>query len=187
MASGDYGHVHVASGDEEAVGVGITSDAVIQLLANDPNLSPSALRATQSRAPIDQSRWSESYSASIRSRSSSLGNNFSNNGHDNVPQKLHQKPSYDMGWHTVHERDERDDTAISEEETDDDHHLDEEEDEDDGKEEERTSAVVIAEEGRGLIVHGDNVPIVQLHVQPGKFIDFPMFACIQFLQVLPIF
>ena len=187
MASGDYGHVHVASGDEEAVGVGITSDAVIQLLANDPNLSSSALRATQSRAPIDQSRWSESYSASIRSRSSSLGNNLSNNGHDNVPQKLQQKPSYDMGWQTVDERDERDDIAISEEETDDDHHLDEEEVEDEEREEERTSAAVIAEEGRGLIVHGDNVPIVQLHVQPGKFIDLYKLACVQFLQVPPIF
>lgn len=161
MASGDYGHVHVASGDDEAVGVGITSDAVIQLLANDPNSSSSAARGIQSRAPIDQSRWSESYS--IRSRSSSLGNNLSNNGLDSPSPKLQQKPSYDMGWHTV---DERDEVAISEEETDDDHHLDEE-DEDEEKEEERTSAAVIAEEGRGLIVRGDNVPIVQLHVQPG--------------------
>jgi hypothetical protein len=168
MASGDYGHVHIASGDDDTVGVGITSDDVVQLLVNDPNSSSSATRGIQSRAPIDQSRWSESYS--IRSRSSSLGNSLSNNGHDNVSPKLQQKPSYDMGWQTVDERDEKDEVAISEEETDDDHHLDEEDEEDEEKEEERTSAAVIAEEGRGLIVHGDNVPIVQLHVQSGEFL-----------------
>lgn len=182
MASGDYGHVHVASGDDDAVGVGITSDAVVQLLVNDPSTSPSAVRGT-SRAPIDQSRWSESYSASIRSRSSSLGNNLSNNSHDNGPPNLQQKPSYDMGWQPV---DEKDEVAMSEEETDDDHHLDDE-DEDEQKEEERTSAAVIAEEGRGLIVHGDNVPIVQLHVQPGKSSDMRRFHSIELFQVLPIF
>lgn len=70
-----------------------------------------------------------------------------------------------MAW-TV---DERDEVGMSEDETDDDHHLGDEEDEEE-KEEERTSAIVIAEEGRGLIIHGDNVPIVQLHVQPGWFV-----------------
>lgn len=182
MVSGDYEHVHVASGDDEAVGVGITSDAVIQLLEGDPNVSFSATRGIQSRAPIDQSRWSESYSTSIRSRSSSLGNN---NGQDIVPQKLQQKPSYDMGWQTVDERDEE--VALSEEETDDDHHLDEEEDEDEEKEEERTSAAVIAEEGRGLIVHGDNVPIVQLNVQPGKLLHMVQFRVLSCFRHYPSF
>jgi hypothetical protein len=88
-----------------------------------------------------------------------------------------------MGWQTV---DEKDEVAMSEEETDDDHHLDDE-DEDEQKEEERTSAAVIAEEGRGLIVHGDNVPIVQLHVQPGKSSDMRRFHSIELFQVLPIF
>ncbi|KAF5377687.1 hypothetical protein D9615_005237 [Tricholomella constricta] len=162
LASGDYGHIHVASGeDDAAVGVGITSDAVVQLLANDPNSSLSA-RGMQSRAPVDQSRWSESYSASVRSRSSSIGNSNSSNGQDMVAPKLQQKPSYDMGWQTV---DERDEVGMSEDETDDDHPLDDDDEEE--KEEERTSAVVIAEEGRGLIVQGDNVPIAQLHVPPG--------------------
>jgi hypothetical protein len=182
MASGDYGHVHVASGDDDAVGVGITSDAVVQLLVNDFSASPSALRAI-SRAPIDQSRWSESYPTSIRSRSSSLGNNLSNNGHDNGPPNLQQKPSYDMGWQTV---DEKDEVAMSEEETDDDHHLGDE-DEVGEKEEERTSAVVIAEEGRGLIVHGDNLPITQLHVQPGKSFDMHGYHSIELFQVPRIF
>ncbi|KAG5639383.1 hypothetical protein H0H81_003527 [Sphagnurus paluster] len=161
LASGDYGHIHVASGeDDTAVSVGITSDAVVQLLTDDSNGSTSA-RGTQPRAPLDQSRWSESYPTGVRSRSSSISNTITN-GQEIVVPKLQQKPSYDMGWQTV---DERDEVGMSEEETDDDHHLDDDEEEE--KEEERTSAVVIAEEGRGLIVHGDNVPIVQLHVPPG--------------------
>lgn len=167
LASGDYGHIHVATGEEDAApGVSITSDAVVQMLANDPSSSSSA-RGIQSRAPPDQSRWSESYSAGARSRSSSISNNNATIALDIVAPKLQQKPSYDMGWQSV---DEKDEVGMSEEETDDDHHLgDEEEDE---KEEERTSAVVIAEEGRGLIVQGDNVPIVQLQVPPGMSI-FP--------------
>ncbi|KAG5648123.1 hypothetical protein DXG03_006077 [Asterophora parasitica] len=161
LASGDYGHIHVATGDDDAaVGVGITSDAVVQMLVNEPNTSSSA-RGIQSRAPVDQSRWSGSYSAGVRSRSSSIGNTNSIHAQEMVVPKLQQKPSYDMGWQSV---DERDEVGMSEEETDDDHQLDDEDEED--KEEERTSAVVIAEEGRGLIVQGDNVPIAQLHVPP---------------------
>jgi len=68
-----------------------------------------------------------------------------------------------MGWQTVDERDEV--GLTSDEETDD---LGEEDDEVDDKEEERTSAAVVAEEGRGLIVKGDGVPIVQLRVEPGE-------------------
>jgi hypothetical protein len=176
LASGDYGHVHVASGEED--GVGITSDAVVRLLSKDIN-SPSA-RGIQSRTPVDQSRWSESYSASSRSRSSSVGNSNSTPGQD-AP-KLQQKPSYDMAW-TV---DERDEAGMSEGETDDDHHLGESEDEEE-KEEERTSAIVIAEEGRGLIVHGDNVPIVQLHVQTGWPFRLIRELYAKFFQEQPIF
>ena len=53
----------------------------------------------------------------------------------------------------------------SEDETDDDPFLggDIEEDGD----EEVTSAMMVAEEGRGVIVRGDNVPIVQLQVHAG--------------------
>lgn len=161
FASGDYGLVHVASGDDEesTVGVGITSDAVVQLLAKDPAVSSSA-RGIQSRAPVDQSRWSESFS-NERSPSSFVGNSSAGNVQENPP-KLQQKPSYDMGW-----VDERDEVGMSEDETDDDNTLDDDEDEE--KEEERTSAAVIAEEGRGLIVQGDNVPITQLQVPPGRY------------------
>lgn len=72
-----------------------------------------------------------------------------------------------MGWQMVDERDEV--GLLSEEETDDDHGLGDELDDtdDDEKEEERTAAIVIAEEGRGLIVRGDEVPLVQLQVELG--------------------
>jgi hypothetical protein len=58
---------------------------------------------------------------------------------------------------------------MSEEETDDEHGLGDSVIDTDPEEnnEERTSAIVVAEEGRGLIVQGDNVPIIQLQVQPG--------------------
>ncbi|KAF9036417.1 hypothetical protein BDZ89DRAFT_1100599 [Hymenopellis radicata] len=160
MVSGEFSHVHVVSGDDDAsVGVGITSDAVVQLLASDA-LSSSSVQGMQSRAPIDRTRWSE---GSIRSRSSSIGNTTSSHGHEHYVPRLHEKPSFDMGWHTV---DERDEVGISEEDTDDDPSLDGD-DYDDEDEDDRTSAAVIAEEGRGLIVQGDSVPLSQLSVELG--------------------
>ena len=159
--------MHVATGEEEEVGVavGITSDDVVQLMASDSHASSSAF-GSQSRVPIDQTRWSE-YSASIRSRSSSAGHSNANSMYENIAPRLTQKPSYDMGWQTVDERDEA--GLMSEEETDDEpclgDDLDDEDDEE--REEERTAAVLIAEEGRGLIVRGDVIPLVQLQVEPG--------------------
>ena len=159
----DYGHIQVASDeDDPPVGIGITSDTVVQLLASDGKLPPS-IRANQSRAPIDQTRWSESYS-SIRSRSSSIGANTPAGATECLSPKLQEKQSYDMGWQSV---DERDEVGISEDETDDEHLLSDADEDEEEREEERTSAVVIAEEGRGLIVHGSNVPVVHLHIQPG--------------------
>jgi hypothetical protein len=162
-ASGDYVHVHDASTEDDAgVGIGITSDDVVQLLTSHRNASFSST-ASQSRVPIDQSRWSESYSGGSRSRSSSVVQSIS--GHEMPPPPLRDRASYDMGWQTV---DERDEAGISEDETDEDPSLDHSfGDEAQGDEEERTSAAVIAEEGRGVIVRGDNVSSVQLQVQPG--------------------
>lgn len=137
------------------------------MLASDPAASSSARRPFRSPDP---SRWDESYSNSIRSRSSSLGNGITSNGVQEVPPPLppplNPKPSYDISWQAVVEKD---DTGMSEEETDDEHGLgDSVIDTDLGEnDEERTSAIVVAEEGRGLIVQGDNVPIVQLQVHPG--------------------
>lgn len=161
LTSSDYGHVHVATGEDDEIGVavGISSDDVDQILQTK-TVTPSSA----GRTPIDQTRWSE-YSASIRSRSSSIGqnNNNTNSMHENGMPRLRENPSFDMGWQTVDERDEV--GLTSDEETDD---LGEEDDEIDDKEEERTSAVVVAEEGRGLIVTGEGIPVVQLRVEPGE-------------------
>ncbi|KAJ7139844.1 hypothetical protein C8R44DRAFT_765562 [Mycena epipterygia] len=148
LPSADYAHVRVASGgdqdDEPGIGIGITSDSVVQLMASD------------GRMPTEQpqSRWSD---ASVRSRSSSA----SNNDHHLSP-RLQQKKSYDMAWH-----DERDEFVASEEETDEDHLLLPEDNDRDDEDDERTSAALIAEEGRGMIVQGEGVPVTDLHVQPG--------------------
>ena len=158
----DYNHVHIASGDEDNnQALGITPESLVQMLASDPATSSSARRPYRSPDP---SRWSESYSNSIRSRSSSLGNGINSNGVHEVPPPLplNPKSSYDVSWQTTIEKD---DAGMSEEETDDDHGLGDTDLE--RKDEERTSAAVVAEEGRGLIVHGDSVPVIQLQVQPG--------------------
>ena len=163
MASGDFNHIHIATGDEDSTAVGITHDAVVQqLLAKD---NPHARPFTRP-SPPEQSRWSGAYSA--RSRSSSIGNNSASNDSPipAVP-ALHQKPSYDISWHPV---DERDEIGMTDEETDDDHGI---EDGDnsfpcDTEDDERTAAAVVAEEGRALIVHAENTPVIQLQVQPGK-------------------
>ncbi|KAJ7630666.1 hypothetical protein FB45DRAFT_793282 [Roridomyces roridus] len=150
----EYSHIRVASDDQEqGVGVGITSDSVIQLMQSD------------ARMPLDQqppSRWSESYSSSsARSRSSSVATS----DQQHVSPRLQQKKSYDMGWQNA--LDERDEFLHSEEETDDDHLLLGEEDDRDDDDEERTSAALIAEEGKGMIVQGEGIPLTELHVQPG--------------------
>ncbi|KAI9455853.1 hypothetical protein F5148DRAFT_1225326 [Russula earlei] len=155
LASGDYGtHVQIASNDDDqAIGVGITSDDVVHLANQDPSTLTSV---SHSRAPIDQSRWSQSYSASIRSRSSLVRSN-SSSGHDNSSSSVQQKP-HDLSWQSVDERDEVE--IISDVSTED---IDLEEE----QEEERTSAIVIVEEGRGLIVRSDGVAIPDLVVHPG--------------------
>jgi hypothetical protein len=161
LASGDYGnHVLIASNDDDqAIGVGITSDDVVHLANQDPSI-PTSL--SHSRAPIDQSRWSHSYSGSIRSRSSLVRSN-SSSGHYNSPSSIQQKPC-DLSWQPVDERDEVE--LVSDADTEDtDFQVDDLPEEE--HEEERTSAIVIAEEGRGLIVRGDGAAVADLVVQPG--------------------
>lgn len=159
LASGDYGNnVQIASNDDDqAIGVGITSDDVVHLASQDSSVSTSV---SHSRAPIDQSRWSQSYSGSVRSRSSLVRSN-SSNGHDNSILSIQPKP-LDLSWQPVDERDEVD--LISDPDTED---TDLEEDVSEEHEEERTSAIVIAEEGRGLIVRGDGLAVTDLAVHPG--------------------
>lgn len=157
MVSGDYSHVHVASGDDQ---VPLQMDYIL-FKGSHP---PLARRVSQRRVHPDQNRWSESYSSGIRSRSSSLGNSSYEIGSPN----LKEKPSYDMGWIA----DEKDETGLTEDETDDDQPLTD--DHDPSLDEERTSAALIADEGRGLIVQADSTPIVHLQVQPGEFISFTL-------------
>jgi len=154
MVSGDYSHVHVASGDDQ---VPLQMDYIL-FKGGHP---PLARRVSQRRVHPDQNRWSESHSSGIRSRSSSLGNNSS---YEASSPNLKEKPSYDMGWIA----DEKDETGLTEDETDDDQPL--ADDHDPSLDEERTSAALIADEGRGLIVQADSIPIVHLQVQPGEFI-----------------
>lgn len=81
--------------------------------------------------------------------------------------QLNSKKSYDVSWQPVDERDEVDLTSGDEtDETD----LDQDDLDDEDQDEEPTQAVVLVEEGRGLIVHGEGVPTVQLQVQNGAFI-----------------
>ncbi|KAG7099408.1 hypothetical protein E1B28_001261 [Marasmius oreades] len=160
LASSDDPHVHVAGSeyDESTMGLGITSDSVVQLLTNDP--TSSSAHCYPSRTPLDQTS-STGYSGT-RSRSSSLANTNANTIHGQEPtHRLRNQPSYDMSWQRV---DERDEAGISEDETDEDHLLN---DDEYGIEEERTSAAVVAEEGRGQIVQGHSLPVSQLQVQPG--------------------
>ncbi|TCD71469.1 hypothetical protein EIP91_008849 [Steccherinum ochraceum] len=158
--SGDYGHVHVALGvDEPEVGVGITTDDVVQLLAQDPTNSTSAMHT---RVPVDASRWSGHYANSVRSRSSSGGKPRLDSTSEPTGPTLTEKKSFDMSWQTVDERDEI--NLTSEDETDDDDRVD---DDDDGDDDLPTSAMIIAEEGLGVIVRGEDTPIVQLQIKPG--------------------
>ncbi|TDL28319.1 hypothetical protein BD410DRAFT_737533 [Rickenella mellea] len=168
FASGDYGHVRVALGDGEdgQIGVGITADTVVELLSRDPLISSGPRK---SRAPVERFRRSD-YTSSSRSRSSSDENVYGKtHAMQDVPMPpLRHQTSYDMSWQqTVDERDEL--GVTSEEDTDyGEHHDDESGDElDPHREEERTSAVVVAEEGRGLIVQGDGLPVAQLQIHPG--------------------
>jgi hypothetical protein len=161
FASGDYGnHVHIAStDDDQAIGVGITSDDVVHLTNQDLSMSSSV---SHSRAPIDQSRWSQSYSGSIRSRSSLVRSN-SISGHENGIFSLQQKVP-DLSWEPV---DERDEVELISDPDSEDTDVDVDDLPEGEHEEERTSAIVIVEEGRGLIVRGDGVAVADLVVQPG--------------------
>ncbi|OJT06934.1 Myosin-M heavy chain [Trametes pubescens] len=164
--SGDYGHVNVALGGEDeatrGVGVGITTDDIVQLKMHESG-APSS--ATQGRAPIDQGRWSDHYANGMRSRSSSLANSKAESSQDKPLPVLRGTPSFDMGWQRP---DERDEAGIgSEDDLDDDPSFDDDEDVDDAEvPDEPTSAALMAEEGRGVIVRGDDAPIMRLQVQP---------------------
>lgn len=139
--------------------MGIMPDDVAQILARETGSSSASQHP---RVPFaDDSRWSDRYSQSGRSRSSSMGNG---KGEAELGSPaLRERPSFDQGWASVDERDEM--GLTTDDETDDDVLIDEEDDQE--MEEEVTSAVIVAEDGRGVIVRGSDVPIAQLQVKPG--------------------
>lgn len=65
--------------------------------------------------------------------------------------------------------------SASEDETDADEYANGREGDEDA-EEARTAAIVVAEEGRGLIVHGEGLNVAAVKIQPGMSRD--QFACI---------
>lgn len=143
----------VANGeDDPSVGVGITSDEVVQLLGQHSSSS--------SRTPVDApTRWSQLRSGP-RSRSSSVADSRVNS----LALSSSSKPGSDGEWRVLGEREEI--GLTSESETDDDACLDLE-DEDGDEEEQPTSAMVIAEEGRGVIVRGEGGSIHSIQAPPG--------------------
>ena len=154
VASLDYGHVVVANGeDDPSVGVGITSDEVVQLLGQHSSSS-------SSRTPVDApTRWSQLQSGP-RSRSSSAADSRTNS----LALSSSSKPGSDGDWRAF---DEREETALtSESETDDDACLDSD-DEGGDEEEEPTSAMIIAEEGRGVIVRGEGGSVHNIQAPSG--------------------
>ncbi|KAI0094676.1 hypothetical protein BDY19DRAFT_982098 [Irpex rosettiformis] len=159
--SGDFGHVHVAIGGEDtSPNMDISTEEVTQLFAREKSL-PSA--PVQGRVLIpEEQRWS--YTQSTRSRSSSLVNTKADSLQDFGSPALRGTTSFDNNWEPVEEKDEI--GLTSEDETDDDAFL-AEDDLEEELEEQATSAMMIAEEGRGIIVRGTNVPVAQLQVNSG--------------------
>lgn len=141
----------VANGeDDPSVGVGITSDEVVQLLGQHSSSS--------SRTPVDaRTGWSQSGS---RSRSSSVADSRTNS----LALSSSSRPGSEGDWRVLGEREEI--GLTSESETDDDACLDLD-DEGGDEEEQPTSAMVIAEEGRGVIVRGEGGSVHTIHAPQG--------------------
>jgi len=142
--------VVVANGeDDPSVGVGITSDEVVQLLGQHSSSS-------SSRTAVDAStRWSQLQSGP-RSRSSSVADSRTNS----LALSSSSKPGSDGDWRVLEVG------LTSESETDDDACIDLG-DEDGDEEEQPTSAMIIAEEGRGVIVRGEGGSVHTIQAPPG--------------------
>jgi hypothetical protein len=167
LAQHDYVHVHAGSDDSEHhPSSGVLDEAVRKALKYD---SPTSPFPRSSVAEGEPGRWSGSdvdggrESFGLRSRSSSVGRANQENSHP-----LRMMPSYDTSWQAV---DERDELLMTSDDEDGDDIL-YEYDEDDNRDDDRTAAIVVAEQGRGLIVRGDNTPISKLEVQPGTTSGF---------------
>lgn len=169
--SGDFSNVRVASGDdvegiEGGIGLGITSDTIVEMFSrasNGSSLSSGSRKSHVSpmervrRTDVTRTRRSPSQSDDISPMAS----------FDRPPERtLRSQPSYDTSWQR--EQEDREEFITSEEEFDFNDHHDIDEEDDAEKQEDRTAAIVVAEEGRGLIVRGDGAPLSSLTIQPGE-------------------
>lgn len=175
--SGDFSNVRVASGDdveglEGGIGLGITSDTMVTYsrASNGSSLSSGSRKSHVSpmervrRSDVTRSRRSPSQSEDIPPLAS----------FERAPERvLRSQPSYDTSWQR--DNDDREDFITSEEEFDFGDHQDIDEEEEVEKENDRTAAIVVAEEGRGLIVRGDGVPVSSITIQPGKCLIFEVY------------
>ncbi|EPQ60882.1 hypothetical protein GLOTRDRAFT_53441 [Gloeophyllum trabeum ATCC 11539] len=162
LASSDHSHTRIESDvDEPNQSVGVAHNDVLQPI-RDLNTSASFSQSHQ----YELRPWSSA--GGSRSRSSSIGNSNTNPQSDHSRVRSQGEPSFDTSWYPVDERDEL--GLTSDEETDDDLGVDldvEGLEDDDRKEEDVTAAVVVVEEGRGLIVQGEGLPVSSLQVQAG--------------------
>lgn len=185
--SGDYSHVRVASGDDFegaggiggiGVGLGINMtgshyhpDSVAEKLARTSTGSSISRKShhAASHAPhvhLPRMRHTRTLHSQSHSQSEDFGAHATP-----VERPLRSQPSYDTSWQREH-----DDFGTSEDE----YYYGQDEEYYDGEidaeaeEEQPGSAISVVEEGRGLIVHGEGMPIQSLHIQPGNvYFRFP--------------
>lgn len=179
----DYSHVRVVSGEEtesdrlsNGIGLGVVSDSVVEMLARASNGSSLSSGSRKSHgAPRARARHS-SHSRKTRTPGQS-GEHAPEMSLERVglPLPLRSQPSYDTSWQMGD--DDREDYGITSEEEIEygDHQSDIEDVDKEEQDQEPTSAAILADEGRGLIVRGDGIPITQLNVQAGAFISCDVF------------
>lgn len=128
----------------EAVGLALTSDDIAHL---SHSASASSFTSTSGQLASDPKRWS--------------GSSFGRPVGDSSGLKI--QTSYD--WDVVDERAEfGGPTDDSETDAYDDDDVDE-----DDIEAERTAAIVMAEEGKGMIIHGERKPVDSLAIHSGAY------------------
>ncbi|KAI5119062.1 hypothetical protein M0805_001521 [Coniferiporia weirii] len=166
--SGDYSHVRVASGDDIDGAHGVDSTVELPTRASTGSSLSSGSRKSHGHVhavPTQMSRLRRSdYARSARSPSQSDDIVPPPIPYADLPHPLRTQPSYDTSWQREHEHDE---FATSEEEYDYGDQQDGEDDEDEKEEGEPGSAIIVAEEGRGLIVHGEGLSVHSLTIQSG--------------------
>lgn len=184
VESGSLVHGEGEADDEDdgEVGVGITSDDAVHL-AHSTSMSSlsSASRVPKAYVAPDSARWS----GSSTGLGMSGGRGLSASMHD-----LRNQHALSAEWNTV--PDEREEYALgngtdaetdeayqdaeesvggfargmTEDTTDDNDDEDDEDDEEDDVD--RTAAVFMAEEGLGLIIHGEGLPVDRLVIRQGE-------------------